>query len=691
MSDFKLGPVPTGLQSGLSNFLMNVKKRIDILGGITNDSLISKQDLIDLGLITTAGKNPDDGTEDRTIFVLTPTTPYKVGDLWVQEDGLYRCQTVRLTGTYNSDDWVPYADQTADNSQEWDWIAGDKPDIDADNTQSALNLGAAIDNAIANGSTFMQGGYINTDIVKVNSTLIVGDVDWSTQVGGAGKPDDNADVTGSNTANNTSNVGSYAAAVYNNWVTGGTLINGGYIQTNTISLNRIIGNDGNSVTFSNSTGMVFADGADLELQSTQDSTSMLIFTRGGYTYDIRSLSSGSYLYIAGRTSGSGIQIGDGSYTRYVNLRPTYSGDLIAGSLSGTHYGFIADNSGSNAYIQAFTTSSQGVNYVYTQTYFRPSPNGGAGYPSLGGSGANTWGALYCNALYNCITDSTSTTSSTVAASATAVKSAYDLANHSHPYASSSHNHSGETLNINLSGATTVSGNFDATAANTYQIGATNRFLGIYSQGCSITYGNLTYALIGGASYNSTLRLRIKGIGTTPANSSIYCEDSSSSYTFFINDAGSGAMTGTLTQLSATEAKQDIVDLNELNEPIIPKLLSLSGKEYNLKREGDRTKRTAGFLYEDVVDILPNVTTRHVLVHDGKDENGIQVEEPREEVIKGITYSSFAPYFAKGFQEQQGYVDSAANRIEDLEIENISLLNRVELLETLVGNLIKEKL
>ena len=39
----------------------------------------------------------------------------------------------------------------------------------ADVTQTALNLGAAIDNAKANGSTLIEGGYINTNILKVGT------------------------------------------------------------------------------------------------------------------------------------------------------------------------------------------------------------------------------------------------------------------------------------------------------------------------------------------------------------------------------------------------------------------------------------------------------------------------------------------------------------------------------------------
>jgi hypothetical protein len=54
----------------------------------------------------------------RRIFTTTPTTPYEVGDLWVQgaSGGIYKCKTTRLTGSYLSSDWevaAKYTDDTA--------------------------------------------------------------------------------------------------------------------------------------------------------------------------------------------------------------------------------------------------------------------------------------------------------------------------------------------------------------------------------------------------------------------------------------------------------------------------------------------------------------------------------------------------------------------------------------------------
>lgn len=54
-------------------------------------------------------------------FVSTPTPPYDRGDIWMQGDGgdILRCQTNRVSGSYNAGDWVrasKYTDDTAANA-----------------------------------------------------------------------------------------------------------------------------------------------------------------------------------------------------------------------------------------------------------------------------------------------------------------------------------------------------------------------------------------------------------------------------------------------------------------------------------------------------------------------------------------------------------------------------------------------
>ncbi len=54
-------------------------------------------------------------------FISTPTPPYDRGDIWMQGDGgdIMRCQTNRVSGSYNAGDWVrasKYTDDTAANA-----------------------------------------------------------------------------------------------------------------------------------------------------------------------------------------------------------------------------------------------------------------------------------------------------------------------------------------------------------------------------------------------------------------------------------------------------------------------------------------------------------------------------------------------------------------------------------------------
>ena len=53
----------------------------------------------------------------RRIFVSTPTTPYDVGDLWVQgtTGDIMRCKTARTSGSYNASDWVKACKYTDDS------------------------------------------------------------------------------------------------------------------------------------------------------------------------------------------------------------------------------------------------------------------------------------------------------------------------------------------------------------------------------------------------------------------------------------------------------------------------------------------------------------------------------------------------------------------------------------------------
>ena len=70
----------------------------------------------------------------RRVFVTQPTTPYEVGDLWVQgETGdILKCSTSRATGNYNSADWgkaSKYTDDSALNTFKTTTYATDKENM----------------------------------------------------------------------------------------------------------------------------------------------------------------------------------------------------------------------------------------------------------------------------------------------------------------------------------------------------------------------------------------------------------------------------------------------------------------------------------------------------------------------------------------------------------------------------------
>ena len=99
------------------------------------------------------------GTKKR-VFTAQPTTPYEVGDLWVNGTDFWYCTTARSAGDYNSSDWT-----LATN-----YVDGG----DVDNKISAydltLNQSAIFNKLTNNGQT--QGLYISDGKVYLNAEYI---------------------------------------------------------------------------------------------------------------------------------------------------------------------------------------------------------------------------------------------------------------------------------------------------------------------------------------------------------------------------------------------------------------------------------------------------------------------------------------------------------------------------------------
>lgn len=67
------------------------------------------QDAIDAAIAASTAQDTADGK--RRVFVATPTTPYDIGDLWVNGSILRRCETSKTaTQSYNVNDWVVAVD-----------------------------------------------------------------------------------------------------------------------------------------------------------------------------------------------------------------------------------------------------------------------------------------------------------------------------------------------------------------------------------------------------------------------------------------------------------------------------------------------------------------------------------------------------------------------------------------------------
>ena len=66
-----------------------------------------------------ANSAKDTADSKRRVFVVQPTTPYDVGDLWLKDEELYRCQTTKASSeTFEENDWIiatKYTDDTKAN------------------------------------------------------------------------------------------------------------------------------------------------------------------------------------------------------------------------------------------------------------------------------------------------------------------------------------------------------------------------------------------------------------------------------------------------------------------------------------------------------------------------------------------------------------------------------------------------
>lgn len=66
--------------------------------------------------LAVANSAQDTADRKRQNFVVTPYTPYDVGDFWIKDNkDLYRCQTKRTSGEFNASDWCKATDYSNDD------------------------------------------------------------------------------------------------------------------------------------------------------------------------------------------------------------------------------------------------------------------------------------------------------------------------------------------------------------------------------------------------------------------------------------------------------------------------------------------------------------------------------------------------------------------------------------------------
>jgi hypothetical protein len=312
-----------------------------------------------------------------------------------------------------------------------------KPADNADVTQTALDLGAAIDNATANGATLISGGYIQTslldvdDIIVNGAILVTGDgtsnltddaglgstATWA-NVSGTGKPADNADVTAKHTANDTTYVnGTAASTVKNNAATGATHAGTAHAPSNADKTTAtVIGNamDGTAVITTgiikdSAENMVIDfDAATIEINSTygllvNSSDGIKIDSGGSIVFLGRNDDPGSLVFTGSSGStASGVDASGAFLCFWPSLAATNNGFAVGyrptfdGNVSETSFDYIS-------FSGAFSTTLIGNNKELRIT--------GSGTESVGnifpsttnmyslGSSYTAWAAIYGDAIY----------------------------------------------------------------------------------------------------------------------------------------------------------------------------------------------------------------------------------------------------------------------------------------------------
>lgn len=126
--------------------------------------------------MSTAAAAQDTADNKRQIFVVQPTTPYSCGDLWISSNEIFICQVERLSGNFNSNDWInnlKYTDNTY-ASAIVDELGGERTTILNGTVIEKTAKWVKFTDLETGGSTIINGsniktGHIDTDVVSIGN------------------------------------------------------------------------------------------------------------------------------------------------------------------------------------------------------------------------------------------------------------------------------------------------------------------------------------------------------------------------------------------------------------------------------------------------------------------------------------------------------------------------------------------
>ena len=129
-----------------------------------------------------AAKAQDTADKKRRVFTTTPTPPYEMGDLWVNNSGSYPdtlyCKFSRSTGGYNASDWTSStAAQAAMNAAQGASTAAAEAKQAAELAKSETEAAAYLKSVLNEGSTDIQGGLVLTNVLAlkdINDNITAG-------------------------------------------------------------------------------------------------------------------------------------------------------------------------------------------------------------------------------------------------------------------------------------------------------------------------------------------------------------------------------------------------------------------------------------------------------------------------------------------------------------------------------------